>query len=1760
MIGWALLLFGGWAHQASAQEVPSKDVGKSTYFIPVFPGGSVNIYPYDGNFKYSLPLFKTSGVGPCMSFGLTYNVANVWNDNPTCLSLGWSCDYLMKLAPSPDGSSLTFTLPWGDQLNLTSNSGTANVNAGFGFSAQIQTVTASEYHWAMHVLGGKEYRFNADGSLRSIIDPTGNRTDILHLDASRPSAIVDMVPPTGAFGVGRTTTIAYYDATDPLFAGYMKSITDPSGNTYDFSYAATGAGIRLASVQFPPIMVNGSPQRPTYSFVHSDADPGLLIKVSTPLGTVGGYGYSIQYDQNLRCNQVTDPPVSYIDEGGNSVVGSPTLQIQYFNSAQFVNFTEKRNNVTVTDRRNNSTVYVFNSNPFVTFSSLLSEIWDPIALSGSPDIGNNKGGVPGVFPILTHFDSYYNLDKISDRWGNETDYTFVAPLGPIGDWQKNLMTSITKPDAGGPVVVEEFAYSQDQFANLVTHTTYATPGVPRTTTNEYDSAGRLTVAHHPDVNSLPNAPAQTNITTQYFYDSSGFLPLNKITNERGFSTTFSNFDPVSGLPQQELRDGGTQPLQKQYDGMGNLVKIMQPQGGPSNDAPNWQQFILDSHYRIVQIIDPANIVQLTRQYDLDGNVSSTLLAGDATTPAQAELMTYDVRGSLTGSAGPDGTWSQSVDANANVRSNTSLRGYVTTIQYDAINRPTHILRPGASVFGAGGGGGVAMETVHDYDVGGGTADLHDQTTETGVASPSRVTKTYFDVRRRIRQVIEPDGATSTRYSYDEQDRQVAKEFLFGGGVVRTQVTFRDERDRVFLNRVQPDAYTPGGAPSVSSDLVKIPNAVGTTVEERDPLWNSASPAAHRVLYGLDARDRVVTVTDALGVVTRQNSYGDDDRLIEVDAPDPATKSTALVTRETYQYTARKEVKAVLNRDGVVVAANTYRVREGLIDTVTDAANVVTQTTYAPNTWRVDTVITARGTADERRITSVWTNALLAETHVWNPSGSPAGGYATPSVHRYFYDQADRLERYESPGGLLAPEQKFYTEFSELSQVIAGTRTETSTYDSLGRLIASAWTGPATETLNRTYNELGQVASLSTTNVPRSESTVYQEWLGTPATKTFAIAGIPWGSGGPTLSFAYDAARQPTSVTDPQGAQQTWAYDSNSRLQSTGFAPPGQPVQPATTATYTPGGLPDTTTFYDASGNPIAVTTFTYDGRGRRIRQQTVQSATQTVVTDLQWQFNDLDLITQVTFAHLGVVTTMGYNARREVISESNTSNGGGTAPPPYTNSIGSPGTGPESTPAGPVAATASVRLAVSARSAVYVLDPGGNRTSQMIDGVPTTLGYSAASQLLSEVRVSTQTDTITHAYDPWGNEVTRATDLGTDGTIDVTETYQYNYLNRLAVYSNSATPATWQYDFWPSGDRSAKTNISASTPITEYYIPKLGDVAADYQQVNGGAITPTNKYVQGITPDSKQLRIAANGDRRHYVGDGVGTLSVTLDDTGAIQQASFKDVFGVQVAGSTDQERYSGIAQRERDTESGLDYLRARMYDPRTGRFTQSEPLLNLKASQMYTYVRNNPTAGSDPTGLYVVDAKTLTDHPNIMQTIRGATASITSPTGTKAFKDWVEADKKLIAQITTDGTGPKVEVGDPGDDAVATTVGGDTIILDKKLVAKAEAGDKDAQELLENALTHETAHWARHHGPLAGKKVERELGEEVEKQIFGGVTVSKEVWKKKTPKEQSDQSLKVVTGKPVKPYTPKESIPETDKYKPVATENKPKEKDKQDK
>ncbi len=137
----------------------------------------------------------------------------------------------------------------------------------------------------------------------------------------------------------------------------------------------------------------------------------------------------------------------------------------------------------------------------------------------------------------------------------------------------------------------------------------------------------------------------------------------------------------------------------------------------------------------------------------------------------------------------------------------------------------------------------------------------------------------------------------------------------------------------------------------------------------------------------------------------------------------------------------------------------------------------------------------------------------------------------------------------------------------------------------------------------------------------------------------------------------------------------------------------------------------------------------------------------------------------------------------------------------------------------------------------------------------------------------------------------------------------------------------------------------------------------------------------------KELAGALYRETFWLVSDHLGTPRMVVDRTGSLAGVKRHDYlpFGEEIgAGSggralaqgygssnTVRQRFAG---KERDFETGLDYLGARYYGSNQGRFISPDPLLSSAVSKnpqtwnRYSYALNIPTRLVDPLGLFVFD------------------------------------------------------------------------------------------------------------------------------------------------------------------------------------------------
>ena len=266
----------------------------------------------------------------------------------------------------------------------------------------------------------------------------------------------------------------------------------------------------------------------------------------------------------------------------------------------------------------------------------------------------------------------------------------------------------------------------------------------------------------------------------------------------------------------------------------------------------------------------------------------------------------------------------------------------------------------------------------------------------------------------------------------------------------------------------------------------------------------------------------------------------------------------------------------------------------------------------------------------------------------------------------------------------------------------------------------------------------------------------------------------------------------------------------------------------------------------------------------------------------------------------------------------------------------------------------------------YTYDAGGNRASMTAeDGSETGYGYDKNNRLIWSVTESDGEETRTdYTYDKNGNTLSKlrsVTESGAGGTGSPTvsetsayaEVYGYDLYNRM-VYSNTEGVIA-SYAYRPDGLRHSKTSDGETTVHIwsgSNIIGELKDGGVDAAYIRGIGLAASKGdsgyayYLYNGHGDTVQL----SG------GDGNVTFVYRYDAFGNEREADGED---------TNPFRYCGEYY---DGETGSYYLRARYYDPVTGRFLtedgygfmQYDDPLSLN---LYTYCHNNPVMYTDPSG-----------------------------------------------------------------------------------------------------------------------------------------------------------------------------------------------------
>lgn len=875
-------------------------------------------------------------------------------------------------------------------------------------------------------------------------------------------------------------------------------------------------------------------------------------------------------------------------------------------------------------------------------------------------------------------------------------------------------------------------------------------------------------------------------------------------------------------------------------------------------------------------------------------------------------------------------WAEIFNASGVLLAETDRNGYMTTLTYNSSGQLTSVTDPaGRSLIFHYGGNGLVSSVIdpmgrtvtYGYD---GSMNLASVTDPAG-----NITRFAYDSSHHLIRVTDPNGGIATNV-YDSSNRVVSQTdpagrtmtFVYGTGT--TTVTDGDGHVtlQTYTNN-QLTALTRGvGSPQAATWTFTYDGS-GNRISGTDPnghTWNAT----------YDAHGNMLTYSDPLGRTTT-STY---DTL-----NDPLTRTDPLGVTTTYTYTARGDLA---------------KVSRPLTTSQTWTVNFVYGDPSHPGD--VTAIVDANG--------QTWSQAYDANGDLIRRV-DPDGDISTASYNGIGWLTSAVMPRGNANGANPA-DYSVTLLYTILGQLLQST-------DQLGHV--TKYTYDPDHNLITFTNANGQLTRY--TYDPDNERIKTTRADGTVLLTSFDAAGNMIGQTdglGRTTSYSYDAQNRPFAMTDPLGRITQYLYDgagnpiatidAANEKTSLSYDAANQLIAIA----YSDGVTPPVTYSYDLDGQRIGMTdgtgastyqidslhrvTMTTDGAGNRVSYSydlrgdltglTYPSGKQVtrgfdpagrLISVADWLGNkstfsydpDGDLITTqygngrtsaFGYDRTDLVTSMNYqflnfNYVRDNLGQVINFNSAGLAGDEtysYTPINEVSQAGPES----------------------FAYDPADNILRMSFEG----FNYDVANELIHENPGPAGNLT----YDARGNRV-QAAGLS----------YRYDQANRLTGYGFSASYAY-------NGDGLRMRKVMNGAPSN--YVWQLGrrllmDGATQFIYGPGGM------PLEQVNPD---------GGVYWFHQDQLGSTRALSDRNGNIVARYGYSAYGVR-PGIDPGDNFGPaltpllFAGQYTDSESGLQYLRARYYDPQTGQFLTRDPASPMTRTP-YLYAGGNPLNYRDPAGL----------------------------------------------------------------------------------------------------------------------------------------------------------------------------------------------------
>ncbi|RYC66959.1 RHS repeat-associated core domain-containing protein [Spirosoma sordidisoli] len=1037
-----------------------------------------------------------------------------------------------------------------------------------------------------------------------------------------------------------------------------------------------------------------------------------------------------------------------------------------------------------------------------------------------------------------------------------------------------------------------------------------------------------------------------NKQTKYEYNDRG--NVLRETDPAGYFNTYA-YDPVHNKPTR-LQDKNGNVTTFQYDASGNLTQVNKPLSvtlAYTYDAKGNKLTETDGNggvtayeynqngYLVSMTDAEGGITRYT--YDCRGNRLSMTNPRSFTTTY--EYNAQDLLVKKTDALGQISTYAY--DKLGNLIVERDALGRETTYAYDGLNRRISVILPLGNILRTAYDEQGNISTQTDANGNSTTYTYNDrkQPLTSTDALGNTISYTYDEAGNRL---SETDKRGNTiRFSYDDQYRLIKRIDALGNSVA---YSYDPAGNRV----AELDAN--GQATTYQYDalqrLVKVTDPMSKSVEYTYDRNNNRLTVKAKngnvTTYAYDKLNRISSITDALAGVTAFSYDATGNRLTEKDALNHTT---------SYTYDVRDQPLTIINALNEVTKF-TYDAVGNVKTTTLPNGNVITNTFDANN--RLVKIVDAVGTV----MSYAYDNSgnRVSETNGIN------------NTTAYQYDRLYRVDKITFPNATTFQFQ-FDANGNKVKEINQKGLTTTFEYDELNRISAII---DALGYPNRaTYDERGNLATITDA---KGNVTSYSYDARNQLVKQIYADGS-------TKAFAYDANQLLTSRTDSKGVLTQYRYDKLNRL----------------TERVYPGNLSDRFT-YDAVGrilsavNANATVTYSYDALGRLTKEDlngkasTYEHNTAAKTskknypsgTQLVWQLDNRGRLTDIQESGSSLVSFQydvanqqtGLRFRNGVTTAYRYDKMGN-----LTNMVTTPNTIANYTYRYDEAdkRISTERLHQPTRSEQYSYDNlfqvNSFATGQYTNGslTPSTTQQFTYDALGNRLSVKENALTKTYAVNNLNqyisinvNGVNAPPSYDRAGNLlkDETNTYSYDYENRLTGIQSSSGTVTYKYD--ALGRRVSRTVGGTET----LYVYDQDNIVEQY---TGSAV---RSFMYGSALD--QILVAKVGAATYfYHTDDLNSAQALTDATGALAEYYTYDPFGtphifnpanVEITTSAiNTLLYKG---REYDFLTKTYNYRFREMNPTLGRFTQRDPLEYLDGLNCYAYVNNNVINNTDPMGL----------------------------------------------------------------------------------------------------------------------------------------------------------------------------------------------------